>query len=222
MADFKIKWDQTGEKLFETGIDRGVFYPIEDSGKYTNGEAWNGLTAFEESKSGGEPTAVYANNKKYVELSSNEEYGGTIKAYTYPDGFDACQGFVELEDGVVVTQQTHKRFGFTYRTLLGNDLKDIDLGYKIHLVYNAFAKPASMSSTTINDNIEAKEMSWEITTTAAEVNKAGIKPTAHIVIDSTKCDPAKLTKIENLLYGSGGTEAKLPTVDEIIALLADG
>lgn len=214
----RLSWDPIGKKTYETGIDRGVIYPIDDEGEYGVGEPWNGLSGYDESKSGAEPTNVYANNKKYLELSSAEEYGGTVKAYAYPDCFDECQGYRELAKGVSVTQQTHRRFGFTYRTILGNDLKGNDYGYKLHLIYNAFAKPASMSSTTVNESPEAAEMSWEISTTAVDVNKEGMKATAHLIIDSTKIDAAKLAKIEDLLYGGEAT-AKLPTIDEIIAIL---
>lgn len=219
MADYKIKWDQDGERLYELGIDRGVLYPMNDKGVYLAGEPWNGLTGVDESPSGGEPTAVYANNKKYAELMSAEEFGATIKAYTYPDGFKACQGYKELAKGVLATQQTHQHFGFTYRSKIGNDTVGIDYGYQIHLVYNALAKPASRSRSTLNNSPEAGDMSWEISTTAADVAKDDFKSTAHIIITSTDIDTAKLAKLEEMLYGTGETDGKLPTIAELIALM---
>lgn len=217
MADFKIKWDEEGKRLYELGVDRGVLYPMDAAGTYTTGEAWNGLTGVDESPSGGEPTALYANNKKYVDFMSSEEFAATIKAYTYPDGFKACQGYKELAEGVLATQQTHQHFGFTYRTKIGNDTEGINHGYRIHIVYNALAKPASRSNSTINASPEGTELSWEISTTPVEINKAGFGSTAHIMIESSLAAD-KLAKIEDMLYG-GEADAKLPTIAELVSIL---
>lgn len=218
----RVEWDQTGEKLYETGVDRGVCYPKDSTGKYPKGVAWNGLTKVTESPSGAESTALYADNAKYLELTSAEDFGGTIEAYTYPDEFAKCDGSASLTTGIVATQQTRQHFGFTYRTLIGSDTEGTDHGYKIHLVYDAVAKPSSRDNSTVNDSPEAVSMSWEFTTTPVQVAAEGIKPTAHLIIDSTKLTPEKLKKLEDTLYGDESSDAKLPLPDEIIALVNAG
>lgn len=220
---FLLNWDQTGEKFYETGVDRAVIYPMT-SGAYGDGEAWNGLIGVTESPSGAEPTALYANNHKYAELMSAEEFGGTIEAYTYPDGFAECDGSKELVSGsgVMLRQQVRKPFGMTYRTLIGNDSDGTAKGYKIHIVYNALVSPSERAHTSINDSPEAETMSWEFTTTPVEVE--GFKPVAHIEIDSTKATANALAALEAKLYGTSGTtgtggtnavQASLPTPAEL-------
>lgn len=194
-----LKWDQTGERLYETGIDRGVIYPQSEAGDYPMGEAWNGLTSVTESPSGAEPTALYANNGKYVNLISAEEFAATIGAYTFPDAFAACNGLMELAPGVFAGQQTRKPFGMTYRSLIGNDIQKEAYGYKLHFVYGALAAPSESAYNTINDSPEASEMSWEVSTTPVDV--PGGKPSAKIVVDSTKATPAQLKALEDIIYG---------------------
>ena len=214
----KLVWDQVGEKVYETGVDRGVLYPMVD-GAYSEGEPWNGLMSVDEQPSGAEPTPLYANNKKYLELMSAEEFGMTIGAYTFPKGFRACLGVKEIAPGAYVSQQTHAPFGMTYRTLIGNDTKKNAYGYKIHLVYGATAKPAEKSNKTVNDSPEAAEMSWECSTTPVEVPNC--EPAAHIEIDSTTISAEKLAAIENILYGSDTAAARLIMPNELAELLAD-
>ena len=195
----KIIWDATGDRLYETGIDKGVLYPINGEGKYTPGVAWNGLTGVTESPSGAEATALYADNIKYLSLYSAEEFGATIEAYTYPKEFESCDGSAELGEGVVIGQQTRKVFGLCYRTLVGNDVDAQDHGYKLHLIYGCMASPSEKGYQSVNDSPEAITFSWEVTTTP--VNVAGFKPTASLIIDSTKIKEDKLKKIEDILYG---------------------
>lgn len=221
----RLKWDQVGEKLYETGIDKGVIYKLDETGKYTNGEPWNGLTGVAQNPSGAEASPLYANNKKYLELMSAEEFGATAKAYVYPDAFAECDGSKEVAPGVFMSQQERVTFGMTYRTLVGNDTKGTKHGYKLHLVYGAKAAPSQKEYNTVNNDPNAIEFSWEITTTAVE-NKYG-DPSAHIEIDSTKADPAKLKQLEDILYGkdpttengSDGVEPRLPLPDEVVELL---
>ena len=213
----KIVWDQTGERLYETGVKQGVLY-IPASGVYSKGAAWNGLTAVTESPSGAEATALYADDIKYLNLMSNEEFGCTIEAYTYPDEFAACDGSASLAKGVSIGQQPRKTFGLCYRTTLGNDTDGNDYGYKLHMVYGCLAAPSEKAFSTINDSPEAITFSWEVSTTP--VNVAGHKPTAHLEIDSTKADPVKLAALEEILYGGAETEARLPLPDEIATLMA--
>lgn len=224
----KLTWDQTGERLYETGVKNGVLYPVTSTGAYGAGVAWNGLTAVTESPSGAEATALYADDIKYLELTSNEEFGCTIEAYTYPDEFAECDGSVEVTDGVKIGQQPRKAFGLCYRTTLGNDTQGNDHGYKLHLVYGCKAAPSEKAYATINDSPEAITFSWEVTTTPVEVS--GYKPTAHIEIDSTKftdtAAKAKLAALEVLLYGSdatggsgSGTEPQLPLPSVVISTL---
>lgn len=214
-----ITWDATGERLFETGVDHGVLYPISSSGTYNNGVAWNGLSAITESPSGAEATAVWADNIKYVNLLSAEEFGATVEAYTYPDEFAICDGTAELVDGVIVGQQARKVFGLCYRTKIGNDVDGNDHGYKLHIIYGAQASPSEKAYSTINDSPEAISFSWELTTTP--VNVTGMNATSYLVIDSTKCDADKLTALEKILYGSAepDTDPRLPLPDEIKTLM---
>lgn len=212
----KLVWDKTGERKYETGVDHGVIYPVED-GEYGEGSAWNGLTAVTESPSGAEASAVYADNMKYLSLMSAEEFGATIEAYTYPEAFDKCNGTAEITKGVTIGQQNRDTFGFSYRTLLGNDVKNNDYGYKIHIIYGAKASPSEKGFQTVNDSPEAISFSWELSTTPITVT--GFKPTAHVEIDSTKVEAAKLKKIEDALYGTDEVAPKILLPDEIIALL---
>lgn len=218
----RLTWDNIGERLFETGVQKGVVYLYdEDTKKYTNGEAWNGLTSISESPSGAEPTALWANDAKYGELLSTEEFGGTIEAYTYPDAFAKCDGSAELVTGVRVRQQVRKTFGMTYRSGLANDLEGTEYGYIIHLVYGCKASPSEKTNSTINDSPEANTMSWEFTTTPVDVT--GLKKTSHLEIDSTKVDPTKLKALEDMLYGTDdeGSVPTLPLPDEVKAMFAD-
>lgn len=214
---FKLEWDKDGERLFETGVDRGVFYAQDASGAYPKGEAWNGLTGVTESPSGAEATAMWADNMKYAELMSAEEFKATIEAYMYPDGFAACNGESELVKGVTIGQQKRKKFGFSYRSLIGSDTEGEDHGYIIHLVYGCLAAPSEKSRKTVNDSPEAITMSWEVSTTPTKVT--GAKPTAHLTINSTTVDEEKLTAFEKILYGDGETDARMPLPDEIKTLM---
>lgn len=216
----KLTWDNIGERLFETGVKQGVLYPIQSDGKYTKGVAWNGLTAVTESPSGAEATPLYADDIKYLNLLSNEEFGATIEAYTYPDEFAECDGSAELATGVMIGQQKRKVFGLCYRTTIGNDVDGNDHGYKLHLIYGCLAAPSEKAYSTINDSPEAITFSWEVTTTP--VNVEGFKPTSQITIDSTKADPAKLAALEAVLYGAEAAEAKLPLPDEVASLMTAG
>lgn len=216
----KLTWDNIGERLFETGIKQGVLYPIQTDGTYSKGVAWNGLTAVTESPSGAEATPLYADDIKYLNLLSNEEFGATIEAYTYPDEFAECDGSAELVKGVMIGQQKRKVFGLCYRTTIGNDVDGNDHGYKLHLIYGCLAAPSEKAYSTINDSPEAITFSWEVTTTP--VNVEGFKPTSQITIDSTKVDPTKLATLEAELYGSEEAEAKLPLPDEVATIMAAG
>lgn len=212
----KLVWDQAGERYYETGVKKGVLYP-QVSGAYPQGVAWNGLTAVTESPSGAEATALYADDIKYLNLYSAEEFGGTIEAYTYPAEFAICNGEASLLEGVVIGQQSRKAFGMSYVTTVGNDTDGTDFGYKIHIVYGAMASPSEKAYATINDSPEAITFSFEFTTTPVEVT--GFKPTASIVIDSTKVDKEKLAALEAVLWGSESEEARLPLPDEIISII---
>ena len=215
----KLVWDKTGDRLYETGVKNGVLY-IPTAGVYSKGVAWNGLTAVTESPSGAEATALYADDTKYLSLMSAEEFGATIEAYTYPDEFAACDGSAELADGVMIGQQKRSTFGLCYKTTIGNDTEGNDHGYKLHIIYGAQAKPSERAYASINDSPEAITFSWEITTTP--VNVTGAKPTASLVIDSTKADPSKLAALEDILYGKDGepgNEPRLPLPDEIKGLM---
>lgn len=212
----KLVWDATGERFYETGVKMGVLY-VQEAGAYPKGVAWNGLTAVTESPSGAEATPLYADDIKYLNLMSNEEFGATIEAYTYPDEFAVCNGELELVAGVNIGQQARKTFGMCYRTVVGNDVDSNDHGYKLHLIYGALAAPSEKAYATINDSPEAITFSWEVSTTP--VNVTGHKPTAYISIDSRKADKAKLAALEAVLYGSESEEARLPLPDEIATLM---
>lgn len=217
-----ITWDGLGDRTYETGVDRGVLYTYDtDLSKYTNGVAWNGLTAVTESPSGAEASPLWADNIKYANMTSAEEFGGTIEAYTYPDEFMACDGSAELAKGVYVGQQDRKTFGLAYRTVLGNDTEGNSHGYKLHLVYGCLASPSEKGYSTISDSPEAITFSWEFTSTA--VTATGMKATACIVVDSTKCDPTGLKKLEDALYGTDSDgEPYLPMPDEVKTLVGTG
>lgn len=214
----KLVWDNTGERQYETGLKKGVLYPIDESGVYSKGFAWNGLTAVTESPSGAESNPLYADDIKYLDLRSVEEFGGTIEAYMYPDEFAECDGSAELVAGVKIGQQKRKMFGLCYRTIVGNDVKGDDYGYKLHLVYGALASPSDRAFATVNDSPEAVTMSWEFTTTPVSVK--GFRPTAHLEIDSNKANAEKLAALEAILYGTEEVEARLPLPDEIATLMA--
>lgn len=213
----RINWDKPGERFYETGVDHGVLY-MPTNGNYDNGVAWNGLTSVSETPSGAEATPVYADNMKYLNLMSVEEFGGTIEALYYPDAFLQFDGGTLLAGGIVLGQQGRPKFGLSYRTLLGNDLVAENAGYKLHLVYGAQASPSERTHTTINDSPEASPMSWEFSTTAVPVE--GHRPTAHLTIDSTKVSGAELAALETILYGSDGVDPRLPLPDEVLALFA--
>lgn len=214
----KLVWDKTGERLYETGVSHGVLYVQDSTGAYPTGVAWNGLTAVTESPSGAEATPLYADDIKYLELRSAEEFGATIEAYTYPKEFEACDGSAELAEGVTIGQQDRQTFGLCYRTIVGNDVKKNDLGYKLHLIYGATASPSEKGYQTVNDSPEAITFSWEVTTTP--INVDGFKPTSSLTIDSTKVDKTKLAALEAKLYGAESAEATLPTPDEVAAIFA--
>lgn len=215
-----LTWDEIGEREYETGVDHGVLYLPDGAGAYNDGVAWNGLTTVTESPSGAEANPQYADNIKYLNLYSVEEFGGTIEAFTYPDEFAECDGSARPSAGVAVGQQTRKQFGLAYRTQLGNDVDGTDHGFKLHLVYGATASPSEKAYSTINDSPEALAFSWEFATVPVPVT--GLKPTSLITIDSTEVDPAALTALQDLLFGTAGTDPRLPNPDEVIALFAGG
>lgn len=211
----KLVWDETGKRSYETGVSKGVLYP-QVSGAYPKGVAWNGLTAVTESSEGAEPTALYADNIKYLNLLSTEEFKATVEAYTYPDEFAECNGEKELTLGITVGQQKRIPFGMSYQTKVGNDT-DPDAGYKIHLIYGALAAPSEKAYATVNDSPEAITFSWELTTTPVEVE--GFKPTASLTIDSTKVTPEKMAALEKILYGDTETDARLPLPNEVLSII---
>ena len=216
----KIVWDQTGERLYETGVKRGVLYVQDSGGTYPKGVAWNGLTAVTESPSGAEATPLYADDIKYLNLISTEELGGTIEAYPYPDEFAECDGSASIATGVYIGQQSRKTFGMCYTTTVGNDVDSNAHGYKLHLIYGALASPSEKAYSTINDSPEAITFSWEFSTTP--VNVTGFKPTANIVIDSTKANPEKLAALEKILYGDTDVEPRLPLPNEVAQVMSAG
>lgn len=217
----RLVWDQTGERLYRTGVNHGVIYPFDATGKPSVGEAWNGLTSVANNASGGEATAIYADNIKYLNLMSEEEESLTIGAYTYPESFEECDGSKAIAKGVYVKQQTRKHFGFCYTNQVGNDLEGSDYGKEIHLIYNCLASPSEKSYSTINESPEAIEFSWEATTTKVDPGIDGIKPTASLVIDSTKTDAAKMKALEDILYGTEDQEPRLPSIAEVLALVGE-
>lgn len=209
----RLVWDQSGQRIYETGVKMGVLYVQNDDGSYPEGVAWNGLTAVNETPSGAEATPLYADDIKYLELRSAEDFGATIEAYTYPEEFEQCDGSAEIAAGVKVGQQARRAFGLCYRTIVGNDVKGNDFGYKLHLIYGATAAPSEKAYATVNDSPEAVTFSWEVTCTPVDV--PGFKPAACITIDSTKVDAEQLAALEALLYGSESESAKLPLPAEI-------
>lgn len=213
----KLVWDETGKRFYETGVKMGVLYVQQAGGAYNKGVAWNGLTAVTESPSGAEANPMYADDIKYLNLFSAEEFGATVEAYTYPAEFEQCDGSASISTGVTIGQQERKQFGLCYRTTLGNDTDGNDHGYKLHLIYGAKASPSEKAYATINDSPEAITFSWELTTTP--VNVSGHKPTANLVIDSTKVSAAAMTALEKVLYGDTTNEARLPLPDEIVQII---
>lgn len=228
----KLVWDKTGERLYETGVSQGVLYPIQTGGKYDFGVAWNGLSSVTESPSGAEASAIYADNIKYLNLMSAEEFGGTIEAYMAPDEFAECDGSKEIAPGVFAGQQNRKTFGLSYKTLLGNDVDATDHGYKLHLVYGCLASPSEKGYQSVNDNPDAISLSWEFSTTPVEIatliEGKKLKPTAILTFDSTKVKPENLAKLEEILYGKDPTEIsgadgiapRLPLPDEVITIMS--
>ena len=216
----RLVWDQTGERYYETGVKMGVLYPQESRGLYPKGVPWNGLIAVTESPSGAEANPMYADDIKYLNLLSAEEFAATIEAYTYPEEFAECDGSAAIAPGVHIGQQRRKAFGMSYRTVLGNDVENNDYGYKLHIIYGATAAPSEKGYSTVNDNPEAITFSWEVATVPVAVT--GFKPTASLTIDSTKVSAEKLAALEAILYGDDQVEARLPLPDEIAALFAEG
>lgn len=228
MAEFLAKWDQTGERFYEIGVDRGMFYPLKNTAasgqpekyEYVDGEAWSGLSKVTDKHEGADVNDIWADNMKYLSLRAAEKFGATIECYTYPNGFKACNGEVELVPGVTAGMQTRQAFGFSYRSRIGNDVKFQDYGYKIHLVYNATASPTEKSYGTINDSTDVDAMSFDVETTSipiGTINNVEYKPTSYLEIDSTKVDPAKLAAFEFILYGTeGGSNPKMPLPSEVI------
>lgn len=213
----KLTWGQTGEKQYETGTKNGVLYLMDEKGEYNQAHVWNGLTAVNESPEGAEASPLWADDGKYVNLISAEDFKATIEAYMSPEAFDECDGQKEIAPGITIGQQKRRMFGFSFQTVIGNDTKLNDYGYKIHLIYGCTAAPSERAYTTVNDSPEGMTLSWELTTTPVSVT--GCKPTAHLEIDSTKVAPEKLAALEAILYGSESEEARLPLPDEIITLV---
>lgn len=219
----RIQWDQTGEKLYETGVSNGVIYPQSSNGTYPAGVGWNGLTNVSEKPTGAEATALWADNIKYLNLLSKEEFEGSIEAFMYPDEFAECNGEKELVVGMKIGQQPRKPFGFCYRTILGNDTELEDHGYKIHIVYGATVSPSERAYETVNDSPSAITFSWDFKTVPVDVT--GAKPTASVEINSTDFtgdNASKLTALENVLYGSADADPRLPLPDEIKTILTTG
>lgn len=229
----KLVWDKTGERFYKTGVDHAVLYVQANDGTYPKGVAWNGISNITESPSGGEQNAVYADNLKYLNLTSAEEFGASIECYTYPDEFEECNGAASVATGVHIGQQTRKSFGFVYRSILGNDIQGNDYGYELHLIYSCKASPSEESHDTVNDSPEAASMSFELETTSVALTSKDTdgntyKPTSVIKIDSTKADPTKLAALEEILFGKDessagagdGVDAKLPSPDEVITMMA--
>lgn len=213
-----LEWDKTGERQYTTGVDKVVLY-VQSAGAYPNGVAWNGVTAITESPSGAEPTPLYADNIKYLNLISAEELALTIEAYMSPEEFDQCDGSASVAQGVTIGQQDRKQFGLAYRTIIGNDVDGNNHGYALHLVYGCMAAPSERANNTINDSPEAATLSWEVSTTP--VNVTGFKPTASLEIKSTEADPTKLAALEAVLFGGTDSEARLPLPDEVIEMMKD-
>lgn len=215
----KLVWDNVGERFYETGVKNCALYLQNTDGSYPKGVAWNGISAINESPSGAESSPIYADDTKYLNLISNEELSASIEAYTYPDEFAECDGSAEIATGITIGQQPRKAFGLAYKTTLGNDIVGNEYGYKLHLLYGCKAAPSEKAYSTINDSPEAITFSWEISTTP--VNVKGFKPTSNLTIDSSKVAPEKLAALEEVLFGSESTEARLPLPDEIITLVGE-
>lgn len=217
-----LVWDQTGERIYETGVDNGVVYPFNSStNQYGEGVAWSGLSGVTEKPSGAEPSPIYADNIEYANIISNEKFGATVEAYTFPDAFAECDGSATIATGVYIGQQKRKMFGLSYRTKIGNDVDGNDHGFKYHLVYGCFAQPTEKGHKTIGDTTEPETMSWELTATPIEVT--GKKPTAHIVIDTTKVnDDTKITALKNKLYGTTTTPPTMPTISDLLTIFGTG
>lgn len=222
-----IVWDKTGERIYESGVDHGVLYPQDAAGAYSAGVAWNGLIGVTESPSGAESNPQYADNIKYLDLTSAEEFGATIEAYMYPDEFEECDGTAEVAPGVTIGQQNRKAFGMSYRTKVGNDVAGQDYGYKIHMFWGAKAQPSEKNYQTVNDSPEATTFSWEVTTTPVVLTTINPKtqkpyaPTSSLVVNSTKANADKIKALEKILYGNAESEPRLPTPDEVIAMFAE-
>ncbi len=220
----RLEWDKTGERVYETGVSHGVLYLLGPDGTYPKGVAWNGLTGVTESPSGAEANNIYADNQKYLSLMSAEEFGASIEAYTYPDEFAVCDGSAKIAKGVSIGQQPRQTFGLSYRSIIGNDTAGDGYGYKLHLIYGGKASPSEKGYQTVNDSPEAITFNWEVTTTPVEIKAVDpgtgkpFKPSACLTIDSTEAEPEKLKALEDILYGSEGTEAMLPLPDEVIQL----
>lgn len=215
----KMVWDQISERRYETGVEQVALYPLVE-GAYPKGVAWNGITALNLTPSGAEPTSLYANNRKYLTLMSLEELAYTIEAYTYPDEWNKCNGYVEVAPGVYIGQQPRMPFGLVAKTLIGNDTEQTKYGYKLHLLYNGLASPSEMSHATVNEDPEAATLSWEVNTTP--ITATGYDSTSYICIDSTKVDADKLAALEAILYGSDEVEPRLPLPDEIATIMGSG
>lgn len=218
----RIKWDEIGYKEYEIGVDRCVFFPMDDTGKYEKGEPWNGVTEVAEKPSGAEPTKLWADNRKYITVYSAEEFAYSITAYMFPDGFLECDGAAQIAKGVYARQQKRRKFGFTWRSLVGNDVQGNDYGYKLHVAYGCSSSPSEKTNSTVNDSSDIPTMSWEVSTDSVEV--PGFKPTGHLEIWSKNADPAKLKEFEDMLYGTdgeSGTESKLPSLEEIIEIFGE-
>lgn len=213
-----LTWDQTGQRFYETGVSKGVLFLPDNTGAYKKGVAWNGLATVTEKPTGAESNATYADNIKYLNLVSAEEFGATIEAFTYPEEFAECDGTKAVKKGVFAGQQTRKRFAFSYQTLIGNDVDGTDKGFKIHIVYNCLASPSERAYSTVNDNPEAISFSWDVSTTPVSVTTEGVKPLSLLTIDSTKVTAADLKKLTDKLYGTATEEPSLPVPDEVIKL----
>ena len=218
----KLTWDNIGERFYETGVDHGVLYLYDSTQKeYSTGVPWNGLVSVTESPSGAEPTPQYADNIKYLNLMSAEEFGFTVEAFTYPDDFELCDGSAEITAGLLATQQARKTFGMSYRSLIGNDVSAQDHGYKIHMIYGALASPSEKARTTVNDSPEALTLSWTATTTPVSFGPdSNLRPTAHVIADSTKMTQEQLRTLEGILYGDSSNDARLPLPGELLDIIS--
>jgi hypothetical protein len=215
----KLVWDAVGQRQFETGTSKGILFPINNLGTYDEGKAWNGLSSVKQSPDGADESPIYANNKKYLSLTSAENFKGSIEAYTYPDEFMECDGSKEVIPGVYLGQQERKSFGLVYSTIIGNDTEGMSFGEKIHVIYGAKVAPSERAYETVNEDPNALLFSWEFSTVPQEVTREGFKPTAYVAIDTTKLAPEKITEIKAILYGDEATESRLPDIDELMELV---